>query len=323
MATQEPDAPTTRPAQAADPSGSRWREAWSFLVELVREVGRQPISMLAKQAAYSLLYAIPSMLIVLASATSIIDKRTHSRTSEELVEFIEERVPEDLQPLLTTLIQQAITETSQSVAALTALVSLGVAIWGGAGGVGALIYACNLVYNVRDSRSWLRRTLLKLGLLVVGVIGVVFSFVVFAFGQRIGEWIEQHTDRADILVSLLTSGRGWPLVLVAGALLLLYVLAPFVEKSIRWLLPGTAAATFAMAIVFVGLDLILRIVNPGSAYGAASSVLILLWSLWLMSAIVIAGAAVNAVVGRRFDPKLANQPAPSAKGRRETPFVKR
>jgi membrane protein len=303
MATQESGAPT-QPTQVADPAGSRWREAWSLLVHLVREVGRQPISMLAKQAAYSLLYAIPSMLIVLASVTSIVDKQTNARTSEELQDFIEDRVPDELQPLLTALVEEAVTDTSQSTAAITALVSLGVAIWGGAGGVGALIYACNLVYDVRDRRTYVHRTLLKLGLLIVGVVGIVFAFVVFAFGQRIGEWIERRTDRADLLVGLLTSGRRWPLALVAASLLLLYVLAPDVEKSIRWLLPGTAAATLAVAIVFTGLDLILEITNPGSAYGAASSVLILLWSLWLMSAIVVTGAVVNAVVAQRFDQRL-------------------
>jgi membrane protein len=309
MSTRESEG-STQPAQspestqAVDPAGNGWREAWPFVVGLVREVGRQPVSMLAKQAAYSLLYAIPSILIVLASVTSIVDKQTNARTSEELQDFIEDRVPEELQPLLTTLVDSAITETSQGTAAITALVSLGVAIWGGAGGVGALIYACNLVYDVRDRRSYVRRTLLKLGLLIVGVVGIVFAFVVFAFGQRIGEWIERRTDRADLLVGLLTSGRGWPLALVAASLLLLYILAPDVEKSIRWVLPGTAAATLAVAIMFAGLDLILKISNPGSAYGAASSVLILLWSLWLMSAIVVTGAVVNAVVGRRFDQTL-------------------
>jgi membrane protein len=293
--------------EAPEGAGSRWREAWSFMFGLVREVGRQPVSMLAKQAAYSLLYAIPSILIVLVSLTAIVDERTNVGTSEALQDFIDERVPAELQPLLSSLVQEAIAETSQSTAALTALVSLGIAVWGGSGGIGALIYACNLVYGVRDTRSWLRRTLLKLVLLVVSGVGIVLAFVMFAFGQRIGEWIANETERASLLVGILTADRGWSLVLVACSQLLLYTLAPDVDKSIRWLLPGTVAATVAMAISFAGLDLVLKVWSPGSAYGAASSVLVLLWSLWLMSAIVVAGAVVNAVVGRRFDPKLSRE----------------
>ena len=53
------------------------------------------------------------------------------------------------------------------------------------------------------------------------------------------------------------------------------------------------------------MDFILTISNPGSAFGAVGSVIILLWMLFIVSAIVIVGAIVNAVVGRRFDRKLA------------------
>jgi membrane protein len=318
MSTQESQAPT-QPTDAADVASSRWRDAWRFLFGLVREVARQPVSMLAKQAAYSLLYAIPSILIVLVSMTALIDDWTNARTSQALQDFIDERVPAELQPLLSSLVQEAITEISQGTAAVTALVSLGVAIWGGAGGVGALIYACNLVYDVRETRSWFRRTLLKLVLMIVGGVGVVVAFVLFAFGQRIAEWISERTDRLSFLVGTLSSGRGLSLVLVACSLLLLYALAPNVKTSIRWILPGTVAATVAITVTFAGLDLVLKVWSPGSAYGAASSVLILLWMLWLMSAIVVVGAVVNAVVARRFDPTLASDREAHPDKQRATP----
>ena len=271
---------------------------------LVLEVTHQPVSMLAKQAAYSLLYAVPSILIVVVSLTAVVDKRTDARTTEELLEFIEERVPEELQPLLTEMVDEAIAKTSQSSAIVTALISLGVAVWGGAGGAGALIYANNLVYDVRDERSWFRRTLLKLAMMLIGGLGVVVGFILFAFGSHIGEWIAGRSDRFPWLVEILSSGRGLSLVLVVGALSLLYVFGPDVEQSIRWLLPGTLAATLAIAIMFVALDLVLGFWNPGSAFGAASSVLILLWSLYVLSLIVVVGAVVNAYVARRFDPIL-------------------
>jgi membrane protein len=303
-----PESPTpTQPTATANAPPNRWRNAWSFLYELVLAVTHQPVSMLAKQAAYSLLYAIPSILIVLVSLTAIVDERTNAGASAALQEYIIERVPPELQPLLNALFDAAIAETNQSTAVLAALVSFGVAVWGGAGGAGALIYACNLVYDVRDRRSWFRRTLLKLTLMVVGGVGTVAGFILFAFGQRIGEWIAAHTARESPLVDLLDSGRGLSLVLVTGTLLLLYVLAPDIDKSIRWLLPGTFAATTVVGITFLGLDLILRFTNPGSAYGAAGSVLILLWTLYVMSAIIVVGAIVNAFVGRRFDRKLAGE----------------
>jgi membrane protein len=124
------------------------------------------------------------------------------------------------------------------------------------------------------------------------------------FGRLLGEWVAGKVGRGATLVNFLSSGPVWALLLLACSLFLLYWLAPDVPKSIRWVLPGTAIATIAVLIIFAAMDLLLRFSNPGSAFGAAGSVLILLWALFLVSAIVIVGGIVNAVLGRRYDRKL-------------------
>ena len=95
---------------------------------------RRPAN-LAKQSAYSLLYAIPSMLIVLVSLAAIVDRQTGAGVSGALQRFIAEQAPEELQPLLASLVQYAIVETSEQAAIIAAIVSLVIAVWGGAGGV--------------------------------------------------------------------------------------------------------------------------------------------------------------------------------------------
>ncbi len=314
-----PDRQTPNHVQAppAEPRG--WRLAWAIANELIHEGMRQPISLLAKQAAYSLLYAIPSILIVLMSITAMIDEETSSGLSEMLLELINRQVPEDLQPLFRALVDNAMVEISQSTATITAVISFGVALWGGAGGVGALILACNLVYNLRDTRSWFARTILRLVLVVVGGVLVILAVVLFAFGQRVGEWIAEWIDYDSILVDVLISGRGWSVVLIACSLLLLYTVAPNAEHAVIWTLPGTFAATAAIAVIFAALDLIFAKINPGSAYGAASSVLILLWVLWLLSTIVVAGAMANAVFARRFDRTFAADLVAHPEKRRDDP----
>ena len=67
---------------------------------------------------------------------------------------------------------------------------------------------------------------------------------------------------------------------------------------------GANDAQKTMGIIVGLLDLILTYSNPGAAYGVAGSVLVLLWTLFILSAIVIVGAIINAVLGRRFDRKL-------------------
>lgn len=278
--------------------------SYAVLVEIAQEIRRQQPARLAKQSAYSLLYAVPSVLIVLVSLAAIVDKNTGAGVSEALRTFISEQAPAELQPLLASLVQRAVVETSESEAIFAALVSLAIAIWGGAGGVGALIDAINNVYDVRKTRSLIKETALKLGLMLLGGALVVGSFILLTFGRRLGEWVAGVVGRGTTLVNFLSSGPVWALLLLSCSVFLLYWLAPDIRKSIRWVLPGTVIATIAVLITFAAMDLLLRFSNPGSAFGAAGSVLILLWALFLVSAIVILGGIVNAVLGRRYDRKL-------------------
>jgi membrane protein len=277
---------------------------YGVLVEIVQEIRRHQPSQLAKQSAYSLLYAVPSVLIVLVSLAAIVDKQTGAGVSEALRQLISEQAPAELQPLLASLVQRAVVETSESQAVFAVLVSLAIAIWGGAGGVGALIDAINGVYDVRNTRSFIKETALKLGLMLLGGALVIGSFILLTFGRLLGEWVAGRVGRGATLVNFLSSGPVWALFLLACSVFLLYWLAPDVSKSIRWVLPGTALATIAVLIIFALMDLLLRFSNPGSAFGAAGSVLILLWTLFLVSAIVIVGGIVNAVLGRRYDRTL-------------------
>jgi len=275
--------------------------SYSLLAEIVQQIRQHQPSQLAKQSAYSLLYAVPSVLIVLVSLAAIVDKNTGSGVAGGFRTFISEQAPAELQPLLASLVQRAVVETSESEAIIAVLVSLTIAIWGGAGGVGALIDAINSVYDIRKTRSFIKETGLKLGLMLLGGVMVIGSFILLAFGRRLGEWVADTIGRGTTLVNFLSSGPVWALLLLAAALFLLYWLAPDVPKSIRWVLPGTVLGTLAILIVFAAMDLILRFTNPGSAFGAVGSVLILLWSLYIVSTIVIVGAVINAVLARRYD----------------------
>jgi membrane protein len=277
---------------------------YALLTEIVHEIQEEQPTNLAKQAAYSLLYAVPSILIVLVALAALVDKHTGTETSTAMQRFIAAQAPAELQPILASLVQYAIVKTSQSTAIVATVVSLAIAIWGGAGGIGALIYAINRAYGLRETRSLVRGTLLRVGLMLAGGFLVIAAFVLLAFGQTLGMWIAARAGRGSTLVEFLLSGPAWSFVLFFASLLLLYSLGLDVSKSILWLLPGTLAATFAVMVTFKVLGRLLSIANPGTPFGAAGSVLILLWALYLVSAIVVVGAIVNAVVGRRYDRTL-------------------
>jgi membrane protein len=316
-------------ANTTEPLASltRWHTAmvakhrgYALLVEIALAIKEHQPSLLAKQAAYSLLYAVPSALIMLVSLAAIVDRNTGSSISNALREFIAAQAPADMRPLLESLVQYALVETSENTAIVAAVIALGIAIWGAAGGVGALIYAINQVYDVRDTRSFIKAAAVNVGLTLLGGILVIAAFLLLAFGRLLLGWLPAIAAEGGMLAGILSSGPLLALGLFFCSLLLLYWFGLDAPKSVRWLLPGAVVATVAMGILFAAIDLILSYSNPGAAYGVAGSVLILLWTLFVLSAIAIVGAIVNAVLGKRFDRKLKtallSRPFETASGKR-------
>jgi membrane protein len=277
---------------------------WPVVTDLVTAFRRFPILMLARQAAYSLLYAFPAMIALLLALATLVDRYTDAGLSSGLQREIEHRAPAELQELLDSIVEYVVTERSGATAAIGAIVALIATLWTGAGGTNALIYACNRVYNIADRRSWLTRRLLALALTLADGTLVIVAFVLFLLGERIGTWVAGTWGPGSTAFDYAIARVGGPALLVFAAVALLYWLAPDVPRSGRWLLPGAILATLGTLLAFAAFDLVVGLINPGSAYGAAGSVLVLLWLLDLVSLVVVGGATVNAVLGRRFDTRM-------------------
>jgi membrane protein len=284
--------------------GRTWSRTWPIVSGLISAFVDHPVSMLAKQAAYSLLYALPAIIALLVSLTSLVDRYTDTSLAETLQREIDEHVPEELQPLLDSLVQHAVAEQSGTTAAVSAVIALGIALWGGASGTGALVYACNLVFDVFDTRSYIARKLLTLVLTLGGGAMVIAAFVLVLLGERIGAWIAEKTGWSSSLIDFLVSSRLPPALLLFVAVASLYWFAPDVPRSRRWVLPGTILVTLFTMLAFVAFDVLVRLVNPGSAFGAAGSVLVLLWLLYLVSVFVVGGAIINAVLSDHYDERM-------------------
>lgn len=278
--------------------------AYAILAEIVQGFQKYEPSLLARQSAYSMLYAVPSLLIMILSLAAIVDQNTGSSVSAPLRSFISDEAPKDLQPLLDSLVDYALVRTSQNTAIVAALVALGIAIWGAAGGVGAMMYSINTVYGIKDTRSFIKGALIRVGMTLLGGVMMIVAFILLALGQILLEELPSLGVDLGVIYGFLSSGPVVAFFLLFGGLLLLYKVGLDAPASIKWLLPGTLLASVAIGLLVILMDLILTYSNPGAAYGVAGSVLILLWSLYMVSQIAVIGAIVNAVLGKRYDRKL-------------------
>jgi membrane protein len=92
-------------------------------------------------------------------------------------------------------------------------------------------------------------------------------------------------------------------VFIMFVLAVLYYLGPNVEQSFQWISPGSVVATLLWVAIVFGFNIYLNFADPGSAYGAVGSVVVLLFFLYLSGIAFVIGAEVNAVLGRRYDPE--------------------
>lgn len=280
------------------------RTPYAIMADIVHSFQQHDPSLLARQSAYSLLYAVPSLLIMLVSLAAIVDQNTGAGVSAPLREFISTEAPKDLQPLLDSLVEYALVKTSQNTAVVAALIALGIAIWGAAGGVGAMMYSINTVYGIRDTRSFFKGAVIRIGLTLLGGIMMIVAFILLALGQILIDELPDLGLDIGVVYGFLSSGPVVALFLLFGCLLLLYWIGLDCPCAVRWLLPGATMASLAIGLLVFLMDRILTFTNPGAAYGVAGSVLILLWSFYMASQIAVIGAIVNAVLGQRYDRKL-------------------
>ena len=277
---------------------------YAILAEIVQAFQKYEPSLLARQSAYSLLYAVPSVLIMLLSLAAIVDQNTGSSVSAPLRQFISQEAPNDLQPLLDSLVEYALVRTSQNTAVIAALVALGIAIWSAAGGVGAMMYSINTVYDIKDTRSFIKSALIRVGMTLLGGVMMIVAFILLGLGQFLIGRLPSFGVDLGVIYGFLSSGPVVAFLLLFGGLLLQYKVGLDAPAHTKWLLPGALLASIAIGVLVILMDLILTYSNPGAAYGVAGSVLILLWSLYMVSQFAVIGAIVNSVLGKRYDRRL-------------------
>lgn len=284
------------------PQTTWWSAAWTRALRIYGVIARTQVRPLATQIAYSFMFAIFPTLILVMAIGAMVNRVLGFPLARQLQQVVDEQAPAELRPLLDHLVETAIAEVSVTRASFGAAAAFVLAVWGGAGGVGALIHACNRSYGIRDTRHFLVRRLMTLVLTLLTALLIVGAIALYVFGER----------AAAALVDLLHAGQAtaaifrwvrwvFAFTLIAASLAVLYLAGPNIEQSVRWVLPGAMASAGAWLLILIGFDRALQIANPASAYGAAGSVILLLWFLYLTGVVFIYGAIINALIGGRYD----------------------
>ena len=277
---------------------------WQIAKRVFGEISNDRI---LAEAAGVTFYVLLAIFPALATLVSIYGLVADPKTISDQLTAISGVLPEGGMKILRDQINALISKPSGGLG-LGALIGLLTSIWSANAGMKALFDALNVVYDEKEQRSFVRRTLLTLGFtmgalvfLMLAVSGVVVLPAVLGF-LGLG-------NMANILLSLLR----WPLLLVILSLFLalVYRYGPSQNQHPwRWVSTGGAGATLLWLTVSFAFSYYVQ--NFGSynkTYGSLGAVVGFLTWIWLSTSVILIGAELDSEMERQASPNAKAEPA--------------
>lgn len=288
----------------------RIRTDQRIAVKLVRETFNSFMRIdamgLAKQVAFSVLFAALPTLFVLVSVAALTEHYFDIPVTSELRTFIVEQTPPEAHIILLAGVDQAIADASTQLASFTALFAILLALWGGMAGVGALIEATNRAYGIRNTRNIMKKRGMSLAITLLFTGMVVLTVAASFFNERIVDqivawggserWFNDFGNLSQLVLAI---------TITFGVLFILYYVGPDVDLTARMTIPGAVLGTTTWVLMIQLFGFIASHVPYQNVYGAAGTAIILLYFLNFAALGLILGAIVNGVIGHHYDKRRA------------------
>lgn len=275
----EAEAPTDIPARG-------WREV---AVRGWKEATVDQVPLLAAGVAFFGFLAVFPALIATVLLYGLI---VSPATVEKQVASLGDALPSSATAVISDQLK-TLTSTSSSALSTGLIISVLLALWSASGGIGNLITAVNSAYDEEESRGFVKRKLLALGLTLAAIVFVLLVVVLVAAAPAVLDNLVPSGP-----IRWLLEAARWILVvlLFAGALAVVYRVSPDRDApKMKWVSVGALVATVLWIIASVGFSLYVdNFSSYGKTYGALAGVVVLLLWLWISAYVVLLGAEINA-----------------------------
>jgi membrane protein len=274
------------------PALNDWRQV---LVRTWKEAGDDNVGLLAAGVAF---YAFLAFVPLLAATVLVYGLAAEPATVAEHIRKLFGVLPRDAAALIGDQLK-AMTESPDTAKGWSLLVALALAIYGASKGSGAIVTALNIAYEVKESRGFIKSTILSLTMTVGGLVVMVIA----AAGISVMGWVETFFPGFPAWVHNLLQILFWAVAVVAVGfgLAAIYRYAPNrPDAPWVWISPGSAAATLLWLAASLGFGLyVSNFGNYNATYGSLGGVVVFLTWLYLSAYIVLIGGEMNSELERQ------------------------
>ena len=287
-------------SKSAQRPESLWKLGGLTLWQLTRNVIRESIEdhlpERASGLAFDFFLALFPLLFFLLTLFGLFASRS-SQLQTSLLAYFADFLPPAGFEILRKITEELATNASSGKLTFGILVAL----WFASGGVVSMISTLNVVYHVREERSWFKVRAIALGLtLALSAFILAALFIVFVGGYA-ADWAERelHLRSAAVIV---WKELQWPaaiLFMVTSYSSIYYFGPDLPERTWHWISPGSGFGVLLWLAASGGFRVYLNYVNTYTAtYGSLGALIVLLVWLYVTGLSFLIGGEVNAQIER-------------------------
>jgi membrane protein len=268
---------------------------------LIRGIQNDDVSGLAAEIAYRFLFAVFPFGLFVAALSSFVAGAIHVQDpAQQIVGGLGDNLPPSIAEGLRPELERLLNSARGDLLTIGALLAL----WAATGGTNAVIKGIHRAYEVEETRPFIMRYVVAIGLTLLAAVGVIASFVTIIGGALVTQQLAATVGLGDQAFAVLQILR-WPAVFVVltAAVAILYRFAPSIVVPWRWILAGAAFFTIGWLVATTALGFYAaNVANYGATYGSLGAVIVMMLWFYVSAAMLLIGAELTAAIARERTP---------------------
>jgi membrane protein len=265
-----------------------------FAKKVIAGINEDNLTGRAAELAFNFVLALFPLFIFLLSMLGLFASRG-SALRQDLLAYVSEVLP----PAAAQVVGDTLREVMQNASNGKLTFGIVLTIWFASGGMSSMVSALNGVYEVKESRSFIKVRTISFVLTIAISILIILALLVVLSGGYLANTVGSYYGlREAAVVAWKIAQSLVAVVFVTLSFSLIYYFAPDLEEQHwYWITPGSVFGVLVWIAVSFGFRAYLHFFNTYSrTYGSLGAVMILLMWLYVTGFAFLVGGEINAKI---------------------------